>query len=45
MRNARTLGLSVTGSRLDPYGVGQVPPSTNCTEQQVEQGPGGLPVG
>jgi hypothetical protein len=45
MRNARALGLRVTGSPLDPYGLGQVPPSTNCTEQQLDQGLGGLPVG
>jgi hypothetical protein len=43
--NARALGFRVTGSALRAYGPGQVPPSLNCTQQQVEQGPGGLPVG
>jgi hypothetical protein len=43
--NAKALGLTVTGSALEAYGPGQVPPSTNCTQQQVGQGPGGLPVG
>ena len=41
--NARALGLPVTGSALTPYAPGQVPPSTNCTEQQVGSGAG--PVG
>jgi hypothetical protein len=43
--NAKDLGLTVTGRALKAYGPGTVPPATNCTEQQVEQGPGGLPVG
>jgi hypothetical protein len=43
--NAKALGFDVTGSPLNAYGPGQVPPSTNCTEQQVGQGSGGLPVG
>ena len=43
--NANALGFGVTGSALQAYGPGQVPPSTNCTAQQVSQGPGGLPVG
>ena len=30
---------------LAAYGPGAVPPSTNCTAQQLSQGPGGLPVG
>jgi len=40
--NARALGFSVSGRALRAYGPGAVPPSTNCTEQQVNQGPGGL---
>ena len=45
-RNARALGFTVGGSRLDSYGPGGVP-SLNCTEQQFEsQGlPGSPPVG
>ena len=43
--NARSLGFQVSGSPLAAYGPGQVPPSTNCTQQQVQQAPGGLPVG
>ncbi len=43
--NAQALGFHVTGSPLSAYGPGQVPPSTNCTEQQASQGTGGLPVG
>jgi hypothetical protein len=43
--NARALGFRVTGSALAAYGPGQVPPATNCTTQQIEQGAGGLPVG
>jgi len=43
--NARALGFRVTGSPLAAYGPGQIPPSTNCTMQQISQGPGGLPVG
>jgi hypothetical protein len=43
--NARALGFPVTGSALTAYGPGQVPPSLNCTQQQVAQAPGGLPVG
>ena len=43
--NAKALGFGVTGNALQAYGPGQVPPSANCTEQQVAQGPGGLPVG
>ena len=41
--NARRLGFGVTGSALNAYRPGQVPPSTNCTEQQVDSGSG--PVG
>ncbi len=41
--NAKSLGFTVTGSPLTAYGPGQVPPSTNCTEQQVDSGSG--PVG
>src|SRR5207248_4950130 len=43
--NARALGFRVSGRGLRAYGPGPVPPSTNCTQQQVSQGPGGLPVG
>lgn len=43
--NAKALGFQVTGSPVSAYGPGTIPPSTNCTEQQVAQGPGGLPVG
>jgi hypothetical protein len=44
--NAKALGFDVTGNALKPYGPGQAPPSTNCTQQQIEdQGSGGLPVG
>jgi len=41
--NARMLGFPVSGSALADYGPGQVPPSTNCTEQQFQQS--GLPAG
>jgi len=43
--NARALGFRVSGSALRAYGPGAVPPSTNCTQQQVSSGAGGLPVG
>jgi hypothetical protein len=44
--NAKALGFGVKPlSSVPAYGPGPVPPGTNCTEQQVEQGPGGLPVG
>jgi len=43
--NAKALGFTVAGSALPAYGPGPVPPSTNCTQQQVQQGPGSLPVG
>jgi hypothetical protein len=43
--NAKALGFNVTGSALPAYEPGQAPPALNCTEQQVAQGPGGLPVG
>jgi hypothetical protein len=44
--NAKALGFRVTGRALNAYGPGHVPPSTNCTEQQIEgQGLNGLPVG
>jgi hypothetical protein len=44
--NAKALGFGVKrGSALGAYGPGTVPPSTNCTQQQVASGPGGLPVG
>jgi hypothetical protein len=35
--NATALGFDVTGSALQAYGPGQVPPSTNCTAQQVPE--------
>jgi hypothetical protein len=41
--NARALGLPVTSRATSAYGPGQVPPATNCTEQQVDSGSG--PVG
>ncbi len=41
--NARALGFNVTGRAVAAYGPGRVPPSTNCTEQQVDSGSG--PVG
>jgi hypothetical protein len=41
--NAKGLGFNVTGRALSPYGPGQVPPATNCTEQEVDTGSG--PVG
>jgi hypothetical protein len=41
--NARALGFKVTGGALSAYGPGRVPPSTNCTEQEVDSGSG--PVG
>ncbi|MFL5823491.1 MAG: hypothetical protein ACJ764_08635 [Solirubrobacteraceae bacterium] len=41
--NAKELGLTVTGSTLKAYRPGQVPPSANCTEQQVDSGSG--PIG
>lgn len=41
--NARSLGLNVSGRALSAYGPGQVPPATNCTQQQVGTGSG--PVG
>jgi hypothetical protein len=41
--NAKTLGFTVSAGLLKAYGPGQVPPSTNCTEQQVDTGSG--PVG
>jgi len=44
--NAAALGFRVTGSALSAWAPGQVPPATNCTEQQIEgQGTNGLPVG
>ncbi len=43
--NARALGFRVTGSSQAAYGPGQTPPSTNCTQQQISNGGGGLPVG
>ena len=43
--NSKTLGFTVTGRALTAYGPGTIPPSTNCTEQQIERGAGGLPVG
>jgi hypothetical protein len=43
--NARALGFKVSGTALSAYGPGQLPPSTNCTQQQAQQGAGGLPVG
>ena len=42
---ARALGFPVSGSPLPAYGPGAVPPSTNCTHQQISNGAGGLPVG
>jgi hypothetical protein len=47
-RNAKALGFRVNGGPLAAYGAGQVPPSTNCTAQQVPQvppPPGAPPVG
>ena len=41
--NARALGFPVTGSDLTAYGPGPLPPSLNCTLQQLGQG--GLPAG
>jgi hypothetical protein len=41
--NAKALGFKVSGSAVPAYGPGSIPPSTNCTEQQFEQG--GLPAG
>jgi hypothetical protein len=43
--NAKALGFNVDGGALSAYGPGAVPTSTNCTMQQIGQGPGGLPVG
>ena len=43
--NAKALGFHVRASALKPYAPGKTPPSTNCTQQQVSQGSGGLPVG
>jgi hypothetical protein len=44
--NAKAVGFSVTGRALSAYGPGTVPPSTNCTEQQIGgEGLNGLPVG
>jgi hypothetical protein len=43
--NARALGFPVSGNPLTAYGPGGVPPSTNCTQQQVSSGAPGLPVG
>jgi hypothetical protein len=43
--NAKALGFAVKSKLTDAYGPGQVPPATNCTEQQVDSGAGGLPVG
>ena len=42
-RNAKALGFPVSGGALAAYGPGTVPPSTNCTQQQLGQG--GLPAG
>lgn len=41
--NAQALGFHVSGSPLAAYGPGAIPPSTNCTQQQFQQG--GLPAG
>jgi hypothetical protein len=41
--NARALGFPVSGSALSSYGPGAIPPSTNCTQQQL--GGAGLPAG
>jgi hypothetical protein len=44
--NAKAMGFKVGGHALSAYGPGQLPPSTNCAEQQIEgQGLPGLPVG
>jgi hypothetical protein len=37
--NARSLGFRVGGSSLSAYGPGAIPPSTNCTVQQLQQSP------
>ena len=42
--NAAALGFPVTGSALAAYGPGALPPSTNCTMQQLQQPPA-APVG
>jgi hypothetical protein len=44
-RNARKLGFTVKGGLISAYNPLSQSPSLNCTEQQVAQGPGGLPVG
>jgi len=44
-RNAKALGFAVKGGVVKAYNPLSQTPSLNCTEQQVEQGPGGLPVG
>jgi hypothetical protein len=45
-QNAQDLGFAVTGSAVKAYGPGPLPPSTNCTQQQIQgQGLNGLPVG
>ncbi len=36
--NAQTLGFPVIGSPPTPYGPGPIPPSLNCTLQQLEAG-------
>ena len=37
--DAQTLGFAVSGDPLDSYGPGPLPPSTNCTQQQLSQPP------
>lgn len=44
-RNARALGFKVSGGVATAYNPLSQPQSVNCTEQQIAQGPGGLPVG
>jgi hypothetical protein len=34
--NAQALGFHVTGSPLDSYGLGSIPPATNCTLQNLK---------
>jgi hypothetical protein len=41
--NAQALGFHVSGRPLTAYGPGAVPPSTNCTQQQLQKP--GLPAG
>ena len=38
--NASELGFGVSGGALAAYGPGNVPPSTNCTQQSIQQSQG-----